>query len=106
MDLLSKRYANPCFFLNGMIRTGRFEEFVEDFVQTINHETEFDNQEKEMHIQFECWLHRVFDKGFKEYMDEIKTNEEHQNLSNRTIETTFQHSVDILNHFNPEKGGE
>ena len=106
MDLLSKRYANPCFFLEGMIQTVRFSEFVEDFIQTINRETEFENQEKEMQLHFECWLHRIFDKSFKAYMDEIKTSEEHKNLTKETLETTIQNSMDILNNFNPEKGGE
>lgn len=107
MDLLFKRYASPFLFMGGMILAGRFEEFVDDFVLTINRETEHENQEKEMRFHWECWLHRIFDKSFKEYMDEIKTNEEHQNMSQRTIETTYQHSMDILNKFNPEtEGGE
>lgn len=106
MDLLSKRYASPCFFLNGMIQSGNFDEFVDDFIKTINEETEFETREKEMRFHWEFFLQRVFDKSFKEYMDEIKNNEAHQNMSEGTIETTVQHSMDILNNFNPEKGGE
>lgn len=107
MDLLSKRYADPCFFLNGMIQTGRFDEFVENFIQTINQETEFENKEKEMRFHWEFFLHRVMGKSFKEYMDEIKNDENNQDLSKEAIETTIQDSMDILKKFNPkQKGGE
>ena len=32
MDQVSKRYSDPCFFMNGMIQSCRFEEFVSEFV--------------------------------------------------------------------------
>ena len=106
MDLLHKRYASPCFFLDGMLQSGRFEEFVDEFIRTVNSEIEFENHEKEMRFHWECWLHKIFDKDFKDYMAEIKNDEEHKNMSERTIETTVQYSMNILNQFNPEKGGE
>jgi hypothetical protein len=99
MDLLSKRYASPCFFLDGMIRTGRLEEFVDDILQITN-------KEKEDDVTWEFFIHRVFNMSFKEFVEEIKNNKENQSLSERTIETTYQHSMNILNNFNPEKGGE
>jgi len=106
MDLLSKRYANPCFFLDGMIHSGRFSEFVDSFVQSINKEIELEEKEKEMQLHWDFWLHRVSGKSFKDYIAEIENNEDHKNISEGTLETTFQHSMDILNNFNPEKGGE
>jgi hypothetical protein len=101
MDLLSQRYASPCFFLNGVISTGRLLEFVEDMVEIIN-------SEKEETALWEYYLHRApfFEGSFNDFKKEIKNNEEHQNMSERTIETTLQHSMNILNKFNPEKGGE
>ena len=102
MDLLLKRYASPFSFINGMIQTGRFEEFVDEFIAQINRETEFENHEKEMRFYWEAWLHKVFDKDFNVYMDEIRTNERNKNMSEETIETTVQKSMDILNNFNPE----
>ena len=33
MDQVSKRYSDPCFFMDGMIQTGRFYEFVIDFIR-------------------------------------------------------------------------
>ena len=99
MDLLSKRYASPCFFLDGMIRTGRLDEFVDDILQITN-------KEKEDQVTWEFFIHRVFDMSFKEFVEEIKINKENQSMSERTIETTVQHTMNILNKFNPEKGGE
>ncbi len=98
MDLLSKRYANPCFLLNGMIQTGRLEEFVDNFVDTVH-------KEKEEQTNLEFYLHKVFEGTYNDFINEIETNRNNQNLSERTIETTIQHSMDILNRFNPEKGG-
>ena len=99
MDLLSKRYASPCFLLNGMIQTGRLEEFVDDFIVTVQ-------KEKEEQVNWEFYLHKVFEGTFSDFVDEIETNKKNQHLSARTIETTIQKSMDILNNFNPNRGGE
>ena len=101
MDLLSKRYASPCFFLNGVIQTGRFEEFVEDFMQITN-------EEREERALWEFFLHRapMYEGSFDDFKAEIKNNEDHKNLSDTTIETTVKQTMNILNKFNPEKGGE
>lgn len=99
MDLLSQRYASPSFFMDGMIQTGRFYEFVIDFIKTTN-------QELEDKYDWEFFLHKVYDMSYQEFKDEIKTNQQNQEMSERTIEATIQHSMDIMNNFNPEKGGE
>ena len=99
MDLLSKRYASPYFVLNGIIQTGRLLEFVDEILQITE-------QEKEDRANWEFFLHKVFEGSFNDFLEEQKINKQNQNLSVRTIETTIQHSKDILNNFNPEKGGE
>lgn len=99
MDLLSKRYASPCFFLNGMIQTGRLDEFVNDFMQITNDETE-------EQVNWEFYLHKVVEGSFKDFIEELKTDKENKNMSKRTIETTVKNSLDILQNFKPEKGGE
>ena len=106
MDRLFNRYADPFLFMGEMIHAGRFAEFVEDFIRTLNREIADQNKEKEMQFHWECWLHKIFDRDFKEYLAEIENNQAHQNLSERTIETTIQHSMNLLHNFNPEKGGE
>lgn len=106
MDRLFQRYADPFPFIDGMILADRFSDFVTNLIQTINKEIEAENKDKEMRTHWELWLHRVFDKTFPEYMQEIEIDRQHQNLSEGVIETTVQHSLDILNNFNPDKGGE
>lgn len=84
-----------------MIQSGRLEEFVTDIV-------DLTNKEKEEASMWEYFLHRApfFEGSFYDFCNEARTNAEHQNMSERTIETTIQHSMNILNTFNPEKGGE
>jgi DNA polymerase III sliding clamp (beta) subunit (PCNA family) len=106
MDLLFKRYASPFPLIDGMILAGRFSEFVDDFIRTINKETEAQNKDKEMRFHWEFWLYRVLDKTFPEYMREIENDKKHRNISERELGTTLQHTSDILNSFNPENGGD
>ena len=99
MDLLYQRYASPFSFMDGMIQTGRFEEFVITFCDTVK-------KEKDEKTSWEYFLHRVFDKSFEEFKKGMKNDNENKKMSKRTIETTVKSSMDILNQFNPAKGGE
>lgn len=98
MDLLYQRYASPFSFMDGMIQTGRFSEFVESLVKTVN-------EEREEKAQWEFWLHKVWDGTYEKFKEEIKNNKENLSMSKRTIETTIQNSMDILKNFNPQKEG-
>lgn len=99
--MLSKRYASPDFFLNGVIRSGRLDEFVTDIV-------DLTNKEKEEAALWDYYLHRApfYEGSFNDFVEETKNTAEHQNMSDRTIETTLTHTMNILHKFNPEKGGE
>lgn len=99
MDLLAKRYADPCFLLNGVIRTGRLDEFVDE-LGAIRAEDEEERR------NWDFFLHKVFDRSYAEFIEEMENDKKHQNMSDRTIETTVQNSLDILNGFNPEQRGE
>ena len=99
MDLLFKRYASPFSFVDGMIQTGRFFDFVIGFIKTVN-------QEEEDKLDWEYFLHKVFDKSYQEFKEEIKINKQNQNMSGQDIETTVQDSMNILNNFIPKQGGE
>ena len=95
MDLLFKRYASPFSFVDGMIQTCRFDEFVVEFIKT-------NNKEKEERLDWEFFLHKVWEGTYQEFKDGIKTNEENQNMSKEHIETTVKNSLDILKNFNPD----
>lgn len=97
MDLLFKRYASPFLFIEGMLQTGRFSEFVSEFIHTINVENEDETS-------WEFFLHKVQEGSFASFKDELETNRLNQNISKTEIDNTVQHSIDILNNFNPERG--
>ena len=101
MDRLFVRYADPFSFIDGMIRTGRFCEFVRSFWETTY-------KEKDEETSWQYFLHKVFEGSYADFKDGIQTNRENQNMSARTIETTYKHSMNILQSFNPEnlEGGE
>ena len=99
MDLLFKRYASPFSFVDGMIQAGRFSEFVDQFITKVA-------KEKTEKLSWEYFLHRVFDKSFNEFKEELENDAENQNLSEQDIETTVNHTMNILNSFNPEEWGE
>ena len=102
MDLCFKRYADPFSFMDGMIVSGRFSEFVVSLVKTVNKEREEKNR-------WEFWLHKVWDDGsFDDFCNKIETDQKNQNMSAGAIETTITNSLDILKNFNPppNEGGE
>lgn len=96
MDALFKRYAHPFSFIDGYIMTGRFCEFIDNFVDTIN-------KDKKDEAEWEIFLHKVWDKSFSEFKESITVDEKNQNMTPATIETTVAHSVNILKSFNPEE---
>jgi len=98
MDRLYQRYADPFSFIDGMIQTGRFCEFVNFFSKTVS-------EEKDEETSWQYYLHKVFEGSFADFKAEMKNTSEHQNMSERTMETTIKHSMNILNNFNPETGG-
>lgn len=101
MDLLFQRYASPFSLLNHYIGLGRFEYFVNKFIETIN-------SEKEEKCTWEIYLHKVFDKSFKEFKESIDVTQETANQSIEKQEATVLHSLNILQGFNPtqREGGE
>lgn len=99
MDQLHARYADPFSFVTGMIQTGRFSEFVDNFVTTLNKEKEED------HI-WNLYLHKVWEGSYKEFKDSIEVNIRHQEMSDEDIETALKHTQHIMKTFSPEQGGE
>ena len=97
MDWLFKRYANPFLFIDGYLQAGRFLDFIEDFVATIQ-------EEKEEQYQWEFFLHKVPEGSFADFRAKLKEDKELKELSATQIETTVNDTFNILNNFNPELG--
>ena len=96
MDWLYQRYASPFSFMDEMIQSGRFEEFVVEFTQTIH-------KEKEEKMNWEFFLHKVWDGTYEDFCSDIENNKKNLSMTKRTIETTVNHSLNILNNFNPNE---
>lgn len=92
MDLLFKRYANPFLLLDNLIATGRFVEFILEFIDIQNEEKIYD-----------VWLHKVFDKTFEAFKNAVFENNEIAEVDNQNVETTINKSFEILNNFNPNE---
>ena len=98
MDLLYQRYASPFSFMDGMIATGRFSEFVTQFDRTVA-------EEKAEQLNWEFWLHRVYSGTYADFKAEMQTTVQNMSMSKLAIEATVQNSMNILNNFNPQKEG-
>ena len=98
MDSLFERYANPFLFVDGMIQTGRFSEFVSSFLERIN-------KEKEEDTSWQFFLHKVFKGSYADFKAEMRNDAANKHMSEETLETTIKHSMNILNKFNPDQNG-
>ena len=92
MDLLFKRYASPFLLIDNLILIGSSSSFIDDLI-------DFINKEKEEQINWEFFLHKVFDKSWKEFCDEVS-----QPIDDKEIDlgATVKKSKDMLNNFTPE----
>ena len=94
MDLLFKRYASPFVLLDNLILTSSSYAFINDLLKFIN-------EEKEEQIRWEFFLHKVFDKSWKEFCDELIAQE---SINDEKIDlgATVKKSKNMLNNFTPE----
>ena len=92
MDLLFKRYASPFVLLDNLILTSSSSSFIDDLFKLIN-------EEKEEQIRWEFFLHKVFDKSWKEFNEEVN-----QPIIDNEIDlgATVVKSRDMLKNFTPE----
>ena len=99
MDLLYQRYASPFSFIEGMIQSRRFTEFVVEFANTIS-------KEKEEKRNWEFFLHKVWDGTYQDFVADVENNKKNLTMTKRTTETIVHHSMNILNNFSPDERGE
>lgn len=91
MDCLFSKYGSPFLFIDGIIQTNRFSEFVDEFLS-------LENEKK----KWEFYLHKVFDKSFDEFEESLPKQ---QDVSDEQLETTIKDSKSILSGFIPTERG-
>lgn len=82
--------------LDQMLRTGRFYEFVCEFI-TIH------NEEKEEQVMWEYWCHKVFDMSYADFLNKVKgeKSKTENRPSQEVLEATVLESKEIINSFCP-----
>ena len=98
MDLLYQRYASPFSFIDGVIQSGSFTDFVFDFVKMVV-------DEREEKFRWEVWLHRVWDRSYEDFKKELENDKKNQQMSKSDFEATITDSLNILENFNPTVNG-
>ena len=91
MDLLFTRYASPFVLLDGLILTNSLNNFVNDFFNIVN-------EERKEKSQWEFFLHKVYDKSWNEFVNDIETSE---NQTPIDLGATLVKSKNMLSNFTP-----
>lgn len=80
--------------LDTLISTNSASDFVSDMCKFIN-------EEREESTQWEFFLHKVYDKTWKEFIDEITVSKEQKEIN---LGATLVKSENMLKNFTPERG--
>ena len=92
MDLLFTRYASPFVLLDNLIANASLSTFIDDFFKFIG-------EEKQEETKWQFFLHKVFDKSWKEFCEEIDSTNKAEKID---LGATIKKSYDMLNNFAPE----
>lgn len=91
MDLLFTRYASPFVLLDGLILTNSLNNFVNEFFNIVN-------EERKEKSQWEFFLHKVYDKSWNEFVNDIEQSE---NQTPIDLGATLVKSKNMLSNFTP-----
>ena len=91
MDLLFTRYASPFLLMDQLILTNSLSDYIDDLFTFIN-------EEKEEQTKWEFFLHKVYNKSWKEFCDEIEISNETKDVD---IGETVLKSKTMLSNFTP-----
>ena len=93
MDLLFTRYASPFVLLDNLLLTNSLDNFIVDLFDIIN-------REREEQTQCEFFLHKVYDKSWKDFVDELDMSNEQKRVD---LGATLKKSKNMLKNFTPER---
>lgn len=88
MDLLFKRYASPFVLLDSLLLTSSCTDFIDEFFDFVNED-----------MVWEFFLHKVYDKSWKEFKDEMGEKHEEKQID---LGATIMKSKNMLKNFTPE----
>lgn len=91
MDLLFKRYASPFLLIDQLILTNSLDKFIDDLFK-------FMGEEKQEQTKWEFFLHKIYDKSWKEFCNEIEVSNVENDVD--IVETLIK-SKNILTNFTP-----
>ena len=90
--MLFKRYASPFALLDNFIAISSLSAFIDDFFKFIG-------EEKQEETNWQFFLHKVFDKSWKQFCDEIASVDKAEKVD---VDATIKKSYDMLNNFTPD----
>ena len=93
--MLFQRYASPMVILDKMIQTGRFLEFVCEFIR-------LRNEDLEDQTKWEFYLHKVFNMTYQDYLAQTGgTAGTGDDMTPDALQSTVKESMGIINGFCP-----
>ena len=90
MDLLFSRYASPFLLLDTVIETSSLCSFIDNQYNQV-----------EENKQWEFFLHKVFDKSWKDFLDEVSIS--NNETSNINLSDVIRKSRLSMAQFKPER---
>ena len=91
MDLLFTRYASPFLLLDQLILTNSLSGYIDDLFTIIS-------EEKQEQNMWEFFLHKVYDKTWKEFCEETKISNDTKDVD---LGETVLKSKTMLSNFTP-----
>lgn len=88
-----KRYSNPFSLFDELIESNQFN----DFIMTLN--TKYIED-----LEYDLWLHKVYDKSFEEFKKDISISRDAQAgyMNEEDVKATVKKSNEILSNFTPQ----
>ena len=91
MDLLFTRYASPFLLLDQLILTNSLSGYIDELFAIIS-------EEKQEQTMWEFFLHKVYDKTWKEFCEETKISNDTKDVD---LGETVLKSKTMLSNFTP-----
>ena len=91
--MVFKRYSSPFSLFDELIESNQFN----DFIVTLN--TKYIED-----LEYELWLHKVYDKSFEEFKKDISISRDAQAgyMNEEDVKATVKKSNEILSNFTPQ----